>query len=231
MQRDHISQSPLNMKLQNAIDLERYLKSAIGCELMTTAAQAGCTGVKTLRSVSHLPTKPDSLDPMETTSPRTVTCGASPAESPIPIRLKNILVPVDFSGRSIKSLRYAVPLAMQCGAKITLVHVVSPSDHVLDFSWPVPLEERRLIELERQVERLRMKNVPAEIPVNSIVRQGRAFDAILEAAADFHAGLIIIATHGHTGLERVMLGSTAENVVRRAKCPVLVIREDEHDFL
>jgi nucleotide-binding universal stress UspA family protein len=50
-------------------------------------------------------------------------------------------------------------------------------------------------------------------------------------AGDFHADLIIIATHGYTGFERALLGSTAENVVRRAKCPVLVVRESERDFL
>jgi universal stress protein A len=206
------------MKLQNAIDIERYLKSVMAREFVSPTPP------------SHVATKTETPDPIETLPPVAAAPNAAGEHTPTPIRLKSILVPLDFSVPSLKSLRYAVPLAMQFGATITLVHVVSPADHVLDFSWPVPLEEKRLAELEKQVEHLREENIPGEILVNSVVRQGRTFDAILEAASDFQADLIIVATHGHTGFERALLGSTAENIVRRAKCPVLVVRESERDF-
>jgi nucleotide-binding universal stress UspA family protein len=150
--------------------------------------------------------------------------------SPV-MALKNILVPLDFEELSLKSLEYAVPFARKYGARITLVHVVSPADHLLDFSWPVPLEEQRLARLEERLDQIREDMIPAELVVNTMVRQSRPFDAILEVADEIGADLIVLTTHGRTGLDRALLGSTAEIVVRRAPCPVLVIREKERDFV
>jgi universal stress protein A len=175
--------------------------------------------------------KTETLDSPETTAPPAVLRADAGAEAAAVIHLKSILVPVDFSEMSLKSLQYAVPLARQFGAKITLMHVVAASDHLLDFSYPVPLEEKGLGMIEEKMEALRAERIPAELVVQSIVRQGRTFDAILDAAREIEADLIIATTHGFTGLDRALLGSTAENLVRLAKCPVLVIRESERDFV
>jgi nucleotide-binding universal stress UspA family protein len=67
--------------------------------------------------------------------------------------------------------------------------------------------------------------------VDIIVRQSFIFEGILEVAREIRADLIIATTHGHTGLKHLFLGSVAENIVRRAPCPVLVVRELEHDFV
>jgi universal stress protein A len=64
-----------------------------------------------------------------------------------------------------------------------------------------------------------------------LVRSGVAFDEIAKVARELKVDLIILSTHGHTGLKHVFLGSTAENVVRRAPCAVLVVREQEHEFV
>ena len=64
-----------------------------------------------------------------------------------------------------------------------------------------------------------------------VVRENLIFEGILEIARETSADLIIATTHGRTGLTHLMMGSTAENIVRRAPCPVLVVRELEHDFV
>jgi nucleotide-binding universal stress UspA family protein len=73
--------------------------------------------------------------------------------------------------------------------------------------------------------------LPPKMMERSLVRFGSAFAEITEAARTLKADLIILATHGHTGLKHVVLGSTAERVVRHASCPVLVVREKEHEFV
>jgi Universal stress protein family len=69
------------------------------------------------------------------------------------------------------------------------------------------------------------------VPVNLQVRIGRPFHEIVTLAEALHIDLIIVATHGHTGLKHVFLGSTAERVIRHAPCPVLVVREKEREFV
>ena len=64
-----------------------------------------------------------------------------------------------------------------------------------------------------------------------LVRHSFVFDGILEAAREIHADLIITTTHGYTGWQHMLMGSTSENVVRRAPCPVLVVHQSEHDFV
>lgn len=66
---------------------------------------------------------------------------------------------------------------------------------------------------------------------NIVVRTGSPGHEIIEAAQELNVDLIILSTHGRTGLERFILGSTAEKVVRRAGCPVLIVRENEHEFI
>jgi nucleotide-binding universal stress UspA family protein len=73
--------------------------------------------------------------------------------------------------------------------------------------------------------------ISPELPVDIAVRHNFVFDGILEVAREIRADLIITTTHGYTGLKHLMMGSTAENIVRRAPCPVLVVREVEHDFV
>jgi universal stress protein A len=175
----------------------------------------------------------ETLEPVKITSPvATTACREDAAEECPPItQLKNILVPLDFSEMSLKSLRYAVSFAKQFGAKLTLAHVVQAPVYTVDFSYPVSLGPQDLGPLEKQLEGIRATYVPAEIPVDIIVRQSFIFEGVLDVARETCADLIITTTHGHTGLKHLFLGSVAENIVRRAPCPVLVVREIEHDFV
>ena len=75
------------------------------------------------------------------------------------------------------------------------------------------------------------KQVPAVLETETVTRFGHAVDGITLAAKDLDVDLIVIATHGHTGLKHLLLGSVAERVVRLAPCPVLTVREREHEFV
>ena len=141
---------------------------------------------------------------------------------------------MDFSAPSRKALDYAVPFAEQFGAKLTLLHVVEPVA-TPDFvnSFPLMMEDDKIIAAcKGKLELLVKQNaIPPGIVEKTLVSHGRAFHEIALAAESLKVDLIIISTHGYTGLKHAWLGSTTERVVRHAPCPVLVVREHEHEFL
>ena len=150
------------------------------------------------------------------------------------IKLASILVPIDFSAESEKALAYAVPFARQFGAKLTLLHVVEPIA-TPDFanSFPLAMENDKLMaDCKRHLERVvKDTEIEPKIVGKILVRYGRAFNEITDAARTLKADLIIISTHGYTGLKHALLGSTTERVVRHAPCPVMVVRSHERDFV
>lgn len=138
------------------------------------------------------------------------------------------LVPLDFSPPSKKALGYAVALARQFKAKLTLLHVAEPMA-TPDFapSFPLAMEDDKVMaaakrELEGMVKAAR---VPPGIVEKILVRFGRSFHEIANAARTGKVDLIVISTHGYTGLKHALLGSTTERVVRHAPGPVLVVRQ------
>ncbi|MFM8470392.1 MAG: universal stress protein [Limisphaerales bacterium] len=150
------------------------------------------------------------------------------------LRLKKILVPVDFSEFSTKAIKYAARFAEQFVATLVLVHVVEPVRYPESVLIPPEMEEanRERLKLAREaLAEFVRKQVPADIPTETATRLGHPFSEIGVAAKDFDVDLIVIATHGHTGLKHLFLGSTAERVVRLAPCPVLTVREREHEFV
>jgi universal stress protein A len=146
--------------------------------------------------------------------------------------LNRILVPTDFSDCSRKALQYALSFAKAFDATLTLLHVVEPFVPVPEMTGiDVTLIDRQLREGgERQLSKLRQE-MGASVAVETVLRIGRAETEILRAAQELESDLILLSTHGRTGLAHVFLGSTAENIVRRATCPVLVVRENEHEFI
>ena len=140
--------------------------------------------------------------------------------------VKRILVPIDLSEPSKNALRYALALAQQFGAKLILLYVVEPvATHDFDYH-PLVLELDKIMAVARD----RLKKLCAQEVVGpsrieqTLVRNGVAHGEITDAAKRLRADLIVISTHGRTGLKHVWLGSTAERVVRHAHCPVLVVR-------
>jgi universal stress protein A len=152
---------------------------------------------------------------------------------PALLRIKSILVPIDFSAPSKKGLAYAVPFAEQFGAKLTLLHVVEPIA-TPDFNNTFPLviaDEKVVAACKNRLDRIaRDQKIDPKLIEKTLVRSGRSFNEIADAARTLKADLIIISTHGYSGLKRVFLGSTTERVVRHAPCPVLVVREHEREF-
>jgi nucleotide-binding universal stress UspA family protein len=142
-------------------------------------------------------------------------------------KIERILVPLDFSPASTEALDYAVSLAKQFRAAIHLLHV-----HPSDEPSSVPGAGHLLLQSAEAIERLNeeltgihRKHVPAFRPENCHVRGGRPYQEILCLAREIDADLIALATRGHSGLKHLLLGSTAERVVRSAPCPVLVVRK------
>lgn len=152
---------------------------------------------------------------------------------PALLKIKTILVPIDFSETSRKALVYAVKMAEQFGSKVVLLNVVEPIT-ASDFGYPPVLFDidNAKIAARKRLETLcRDGRVPAKLLGRVLVRCGRPFTEITDAARSLKADLIILTTHGYTGLKRVFMGSTAERVVRHAPCPVLTVREKEHEFV
>lgn len=144
-------------------------------------------------------------------------------------------MPIDFSENSKKALRYAQPFAEQFGAEIILLHVVEPMIRPEGYMIvPVALESRRVARMDEREMRLgslRHQEIGERIKGDTFVQMGEPHKEIISMAKARKVDLIIIATHGYTGVKHVVLGSTAERVVRHAPCPVLVVREKENEFV
>ena len=151
------------------------------------------------------------------------------------VKIAKILVPTDFSEESNKALHYAIALARPNGSEILLVHVVELPIYPVNLGIsPVvvpPLDREIRDRMQDALARLVAEQVPKDLVARAALRDGRPSQEIVAAARAEDADLIVIATHGHTGLKKVLLGSTTERVVREAPCPVLVVRQRERDFI
>jgi nucleotide-binding universal stress UspA family protein len=141
------------------------------------------------------------------------------------MNLQHLLVPVDFSKNSLKAIDAALALARPTGGRITLLYVLEPIIVPYGETLPgdLPNDAERRYGVEAEMERLR-GTYAAEAPLDTLIVDGTAWDAICDTAERKSSDLIVITSHGYTGLKRLFLGSTAERVVRHAKCPVLVLK-------
>jgi nucleotide-binding universal stress UspA family protein len=148
--------------------------------------------------------------------------------------INKILVPIDFSDYSKNALRYAAQFALQFKAQMFLVYVVEPMIYPADFSMgqvaipstDIDLQKRG----EEELKNLAKNFIDPVVHVETIIKTGKPFVEINETAQEKDVDLIIMATHGHTGVEHLLFGSTAEKVVRKAPCPVLTLREPIKGF-
>jgi nucleotide-binding universal stress UspA family protein len=146
--------------------------------------------------------------------------------------IRQILVPVDFSAPSRAALDYAVELATKFGASVDVIHVWQapgffpvassvPGTGTGEFAMSDMIQKNAEEALGEFIEEARRRNVI----VRSVRMVGGApAHAIVDAAKEGNYDLIVVGTHGRTGLSRILLGSVAENVVRHAHCPVLALR-------
>lgn len=151
------------------------------------------------------------------------------------IALQRILVPIDFSEHSKNALKYAIPFAEQFHAALDLIYVVEPTVYPADFSFGQigfpNVEEELRTRGSGELENLIKHEIAKRVSARKVVRTGKPFYEINQYAEEKNIDLIIIATHGHSGMEHILFGSTAEKVVRKAACPVLVVRTGEHEFI
>jgi len=142
--------------------------------------------------------------------------------------IKKIVCPTDFSEPSYEAIKAAGELAFHFGSELCVLHVVSPVPLVPVGGEPsgfnVSLYERELeasskTSLEEIIKQMEWK----DLKVRLIVLRGNAADEIVRTSEEENADLIVIATRGRTGLDRLLFGSVAEKVVRLAKCPVLTV--------
>jgi nucleotide-binding universal stress UspA family protein len=142
-------------------------------------------------------------------------------------KIERILVPLDFSPASTEALDYAVSLAKQFRAAIHLVHVYPPDEaSSVPGAGHLLLRSAEAIEhLNEELTGIHRKHVPTFRPENCHVRTGQPYQEIVCLAREIDADLIALSTRGHSGLKHLLLGSTAERVIRSARCPVLVVRK------
>lgn len=166
--------------------------------------------------------QPTNRGPRTNMQPVSLTAG----EAVEAFGLKRILVPTDFSDASLKAFAYAEQIARENGATLYLVYVHERAGFMGGADTLVmEIPDQRLLEQEnKHLLSLAADRIDEVVPVKAEVRLGRAFEQITQYAREMSADLIVISTHGYTGLKHVFLGSTAERVVRSAPCPVLVVR-------
>jgi nucleotide-binding universal stress UspA family protein len=139
---------------------------------------------------------------------------------------RRILWPTDFSPLSKAALPHAVGLASNAGAELVLLHVLPLPAAYAEISgamW-IPLQRKTRAAAQRQLRRLEKQVKGRNLRTHTVLTEGVPFLQIVRAAKRLRCGLIVLATHGRTGLAHAIMGSVAENVIRRAPCPVLAVR-------
>jgi nucleotide-binding universal stress UspA family protein len=148
-----------------------------------------------------------------------------------PRHVATVVVPTDFSAESLKALRYGAAVARKFQAQLHILHVSE-----IDYAIPGPALPgadpfTSDTEEARQLKQQLSLDVGDSITPTFHGRTGRAFDQICRCARELKADLIVMATHGRTGLKRFVLGSNAERVVQHSSSPVLIVREHERELL
>lgn len=152
-------------------------------------------------------------------------------EGALPLRVKRILFPTDFSPGAEPAAHWAAALSDAFGAELVILHVLDLS---LAGLAGLPTQVAMMPAVDELIERVRAENaqemarVAAQFPrARTMTREGPPRSTILQVAGEIGADLIIVGTHGRTGLAHVLFGSVAEHVVRHSKVPVLTVRETE----
>ena len=158
------------------------------------------------------------------------------------MQIRSILVPIDFSAHTERVVEWAVTLAGASKATIALVHVTGSDAHrtasTMDVvsavlnevtatpGWrpsPTPTSSEELRSASEALERLRRSAIPTAIESRAIVRDGTPWQCIVDEARTGSHDLIVMGTHGRSGIRRILMGSVTEQVVRNAPGPVLVV--------
>jgi universal stress protein A len=149
------------------------------------------------------------------------------------MEIRTILLPTDFSECGNSALVSAASLARKFGASILCVHVIEPIVPTVGYSGmtePLPIAditEQLEDSAERELPKLAECEECAGLDIEELIVHGDAASEIVRVAKERNVDLIVIASHGRTGIGRILFGSTAEAVVRHAACPVLVVKPNQ----
>jgi nucleotide-binding universal stress UspA family protein len=138
------------------------------------------------------------------------------------LAIQTILHPTDFSERSEFAFRLACSLSRDYGARLVILHVAEPPTAVAAEGVLMPPPTIDLEPLRERLQQLRPED--PKVVVEHCLVQGGAAEEILQVAQERKCDLIVMGTHGRTGLGRLLMGSVAEQVVRKASCPVLTVK-------
>jgi nucleotide-binding universal stress UspA family protein len=146
------------------------------------------------------------------------------------MKIRSLLLPTDFSECANYALSYASDFAREAGASIICVHVIEPVVPTVGYSGvtePLPMadiSEQLEDSATRELPKIAQHEACAGLAVEEVIAHGDAASEIVRVAKERQVDLIVISSHGRTGLGRMLFGSTAEQVVRHAPCPVLVVK-------
>jgi nucleotide-binding universal stress UspA family protein len=155
----------------------------------------------------------------------------------VDVQPRRILWPTDFSDFSLRGGRYAAGFARQFDAELHVIHVVAPAvlpdlSVMAPAGLPVPTSEPDLLDTcNEHLTQLIQRHFPQQPHIVRKALLGHPWSEICDYAEEADIDLIVLTTHGRTGIEHVLIGSTAERVVQHAPCPVLTIKHDCRDFL
>jgi nucleotide-binding universal stress UspA family protein len=149
------------------------------------------------------------------------------------VTIQGVLVPVDFSKESLLAAKFAASMAEEYKTRLYLLHVMEPvhpslRGHIADFE---AFQQKMVKQAKEDLANVIPKSVRDRIPVETILEVGHPTYLIVEKAKELGVDVIVIATHGRTGLAHVMLGSVAEKVIRHAPCPVFVVRNPKDKYV
>jgi len=146
---------------------------------------------------------------------------------------KKIVCPIDFSEFTDEILKYAVNITKKFNAELHLIHIIpnlnyfTPYESFLTPENLVAIEKNIEKEVEKDFERV-TKNI--DVPLKKIVKTGVTFVEIIDYIKEEDIDLVVMGTHGRSGIEHILIGSVAEKVVRKSPCPVLTIRPRGRKF-
>ena len=151
------------------------------------------------------------------------------------MEIRLILLPTDFSDCGNYALHYATSLARMFGASMICVHVIEPMVPAVGYSGmaePLPIAditEQLEDSAERELPKLAECEECVGLEVEEVITHGEAASEIVRVAKERNVDLIVVSSHGRTGLGRILFGSTAEAIVRHASCPVLVVKPPQEE--
>lgn len=145
---------------------------------------------------------------------------------------RKILVPIDFSSASLKALGYALALGAPAHSEVQMAYVLEPASRFLGIDVPPTAvrDDDVVASCEHDLHCIADENRTPDVRLVTSVTVGNPAREVIDLACALPADLIVLSTHGRTGVKHLLLGSVAERIVREAPCPVLVVRKYERDF-